>query len=78
VIAAPGRRVHAACFPEEVATMPKPDERSRPAKQGGGSGKNAGAADTPSPKRQHTEDLLDEALDESFPASDPPSITVKK
>jgi uncharacterized protein len=25
-------------------------------------------------ERQHTEDLLDEALDESFPASDPPSV----
>lgn len=25
-------------------------------------------------KRQHREELLDEALDESFPASDPPAI----
>jgi uncharacterized protein len=25
-------------------------------------------------ERQHAEDLLDEALDESFPASDPPSV----
>ena len=25
-------------------------------------------------ERQHEEDLLDEALDESFPASDPPSV----
>jgi predicted GNAT family acetyltransferase len=25
-------------------------------------------------ERQHDEDLLDEALDESFPASDPPSV----
>jgi hypothetical protein len=25
-------------------------------------------------KRKHREDLLDEALDESFPASDPPAI----
>jgi len=24
--------------------------------------------------RRHQEDLLDEALDESFPASDPPSV----
>ena len=25
-------------------------------------------------KRKHREDLLDEALDQSFPASDPPSM----
>jgi len=25
-------------------------------------------------QRQHDEDLLDEALDESFPASDPPAV----
>ena len=29
----------------------------------------------PKAKRKHREELLDEALDESFPASDPPAIT---
>jgi predicted GNAT family acetyltransferase len=28
----------------------------------------------PDAERRHQEDLLDEALDESFPASDPPSV----
>ncbi len=28
----------------------------------------------PSPARRHLEDLLDEALEDSFPASDPPAM----
>lgn len=38
--------------------------------------------DKPTPTKKegpkHTEELLDEALEESFPASDPPSIPVPK
>ena len=30
---------------------------------------------SPEPTRQHVDDLLDEALDESFPASDPVAIS---
>jgi hypothetical protein len=29
----------------------------------------------PQPSRQHVEETLDEALEDSFPASDPPSTT---
>ena len=42
-------------------------ERFGPAAAGG---KSAAETDC----EQHREDLLDEALEESFPASDPPSI----
>jgi hypothetical protein len=35
------------------------------------------SADPPSPK-SHIDDLLDEALEESFPASDPVAIEVEK
>jgi uncharacterized protein len=31
-------------------------------------------AEAPGDSRQHESDLLDEALDETFPASDPPSV----
>jgi hypothetical protein len=31
--------------------------------------------DSKDKRREHREDLLDEALDETFPASDPPAIT---
>lgn len=36
--------------------------------------KQAATANEAPGGRQHGEDLLDEALDESFPASDPPSV----
>ncbi len=35
-------------------------------------------AKPPAAADDHEEDLLDEALDESFPASDPPSMTASK
>jgi hypothetical protein len=34
------------------------------------------ASDAERKIRQHVEDLLDQALEESFPASDPPSIAI--
>ena len=40
-------------------------------KSGKGEEKDVQQAD---PCREHREDLLDEALEESFPASDPPSV----
>lgn len=55
--------------------MPKPHEPAAG---------NRPAPDRPSPlrdaerTRRHQEDLLDEALAESFPASDPPSIGVDR
>jgi hypothetical protein len=39
------------------------------------SGKKPAGAPKKDKHREHREELLDEALDESFPASDPPSIT---
>ncbi len=35
-----------------------------------------GATDAARKVRQHVEDLLDQALEETFPASDPPSIAL--
>ncbi|MEO9530736.1 hypothetical protein [Roseibium sp.] len=37
-------------------------------------GKNPKSDDVSKQDRKHQEDLLDEALDESFPASDPPAM----
>jgi hypothetical protein len=37
---------------------------------------DAAAAESARKVRQHVEDLLDQALEESFPASDPPSIAL--
>lgn len=40
--------------------------------------KQGGAAPTTADKKAHAEDVLDEALDESFPASDPIAVTISK
>ncbi|MES2068720.1 MAG: hypothetical protein V4488_00130 [Pseudomonadota bacterium] len=58
----------------ETTARPEADPRH---KQGGAT---PAAADKKAQKAQkaHAEDVLDEALDESFPASDPIAVTISK
>jgi hypothetical protein len=53
--------------PEKPTTLPKPVDPDRREKQ-----EQARRTDEPSPP---TEEQIDEALEESFPASDPPAFT---
>jgi hypothetical protein len=77
----PGRIARPA-FPGPVRSTPHlslPSDTSARATTEGDLEEGDGAADGPAAmpaqsERSHIEQLLDEALEESFPASDPPSI----
>ena len=55
--------------------MPNPEQTKDPKSKAIKPGGKKGSADTAARKRAHDDEMLDEALKGSFPASDPPSVT---
>ncbi|HEX2137172.1 MAG TPA: hypothetical protein VHG30_14930 [Microvirga sp.] len=60
-------------MPDKPLDQRSPENKPRPGEKGAGPD-----ATKPENKKDHTEELLDEAVEETFPASDPISVHITR